>query len=203
MRQPLIILILTCVCVPSPSAETQPAPEQSPPLEEQQAPRFETGAHTGLLVTSGGVVIAAIAPRFTINASQLDSIDVIAEMVYGLEQDGLNGLYVLQYRRFRTPRSINRNAMFWTIGGGGSFHYHRVEEHRQERPDGSVFVRPGYTRGSLGSPLFWSIGIGWERVLARHIATRAELQAHVFRFSAVGVKATYGVSIPIGGYRGQ
>jgi hypothetical protein len=203
MRQPFIILILTCVCAPSTSAQTQPAADQSPPLQEQEAPRFEMGAHAGLLGTSGGVVITAIAPRFTINTSRLDSIDVIAEILYGLEQDGLNGLYVLQYRRFRTPRSTNRNAMFWTIGGAGSFHYHRVEEYRDQRPDGSVFVRPGYTQGNLRSPFFWSVGIGFERVLARYIATRAELQAHGFRSSAVGVKGIYGVSIPIGGYRGQ
>lgn len=202
MRLPLIILILTCVCAPFISAQTEPAADQSAPLEEQQAPRFETGGHAGLLVTSGGVLITAIAPRFTINTSRLDSIDLIAEIVYGVEQDGLNGLYVLQYRRFRTARSRDRNAMFWTIGGGGSFHYHRVEEYRDQRPDGSVFVRPGYTSGNLSAPLFWSVGIGFERVFARYAATRAELHAYVFRGSAVGVKGTYGVSIPIGGYRG-
>jgi hypothetical protein len=202
MRLPLIILILTCIYAPSTSAQILSAEDQSPPLEEVQAPRFEVGTHASLLVSSGGVLLAGIAPRFTINTSRRDSIDLIAEIVYGIEQDGLNGLYIVQYRGFRSARSRNRNAVFWTIGGGGSFHYHRVEEYRDQRPDGSVFVRPGYTSGNLSAPLFWSVGIGFERVFARYAATRAELHAYVFRGSAVGVKGTYGVSIPIGGYRG-
>src|SRR5688572_26268458 len=113
MRRPHIILLILG-CLFTIAAEAQTVADQSPPSEQQEAPRFEAGSYAALLATPGGMLITALAPRFVINPSQLDSIEFVAEIVHGFEQDGLNGLYILQYKRLRTARTLNRNAMFWT-----------------------------------------------------------------------------------------
>ena len=163
-------------------------------------PRLEVGGSGGVLA-GGGFIIFTAGPRLTFNATSRDGVEIVPEIVGPVEGDGLYGLYVLQYKRILTDRLARRNAVFLTAGAGGTFEYQRGREFREERPDGSVFVHPRHTHASLDAPMFGAVGVGFERVLARSVATRGELQLAAFRFGSVGVRGTFGVSIPIGGYR--
>ena len=185
------ILFLISVAVWS-EAQAQVAP-----------PRFEVGGSGGAAVALGGDValIFLIGPRLTFNATPRDALEVVADMGGPVENDGLFGLYLIQYKRVLRPRAASRSGIFLTAGMGGDFKYDRVEEYRSERPDGSVFVQPGYTHASLSEPFFGAIGIGVERVLARYAAVRSDLQVLAFRFGSVGLRGTVGITVPIGGYR--
>ncbi len=168
-------------------------------------PRFEVGAAGGASVAlagaSDGFLILTLGPRLTFNTTSRDAIEVVAEMVGPVENDGLNGLYLLQYKRILRERNARRNQVFVTAGFGGSFEYQHVDTYRWERPDGSVFVEPAYTHASVASPFLGAMGVGIERVVARFLATRSEVQVLMFRFGGVGIRGTFGVSVPIGGYR--
>ena len=188
-----VIVFLGCFVLCGRAAQGQTVP-----------PRLEVGGSGGALLASGngdGVFILTLGPRLTFNATARDAVEIVAELVGPVESDGLNGLYLLQYKRGLVNRAADRMHVFLTAGAGGGFAYHRTNEYRDERPDGSVLVYPAHTHASLGSPMFVAGGIGFERVHARYIATRSDLQIAVFRFRSVGVRGTFGVSIPIGGYR--
>jgi hypothetical protein len=149
-----------------------------------------------------GFGIFTFGPRVTLNTTVRDGIELVLDTIQPNEDGGIYGLYVVQYKRFLRERVRHRSALFVTVGGGGLFEYERVAEYREERPDRSVYVQPGYSDGHISAPMFGVIGVGWDRIFERFAATRAELQAHVFAFGAVGMKATVGISIPIGrGYR--
>ncbi len=187
------IVFLGCIVVWGGAAHAQAVP-----------PRFEVGGGGGVLAGGGssdGFMIFTVGPRLTLNVTPRDGLEIAAEIVGPVEGNGLYGLYVLQYKRTLTGRVASQRSVFMTAGAGGTFEYERSREFREERPDGSVFVQPPYTHASVDGPMFVAVGVGFERVLARYVATRGELQLAAFRFGSVGVRGTFGVSIPIGGYR--
>ncbi len=186
------ILFLISVAVWSEAAQAQVAP-----------PRFEVGGSGGAAVALSGdaAVILVIGPRLTFNATPKDALEVVAEIAGPVENNGLYGLYLIQYKRVLRPRAARRSGIFLTAAIGGDFEYDHVDQFRSERPDGSVFVQPAYTHASLSEPSFGAVGIGVERVLARYAALRSDLQLLAFRFGAVGLRGTVGITVPIGGYR--
>jgi hypothetical protein len=187
------IVFLTCLVVWVHAAHAQAGP-----------PRFEIGGSGGAFVGGGDggwFLVFTLGPRLTVNVTPRDAVEILAEVVGPVESTGLNGLYLIQYKRLLSPRAARRSHLSLLASVGGSFQYYRERESREERPDGSVFVVPAYTHSSVDGPMFGAVGVGFERVLARYIATRSDLQLTVFRFGGVGLRGTFGVSIPIGGYR--
>ena len=188
----LVIVWMTCIVVWAEAVQAQ-----------MVTPRFEVGGSAGAMAGGGrgdAFMILTLGPRLTFNATPRDAIEVFTEIVGPVESDGLHGLYLLQYKRILTDRVARRSHVFMTAGVGGAFEYHRANEFREERPDGSVFVVPPHTRASLSEPFLVVVGIGTEHVLARYIAIRGDVQLVAFRFG-VGARATVGASVPIGGYR--
>lgn len=199
MKRCVGCLLLTFLSIPT------ALPAQSGPSATLQVPRLEVGFQGGLIFDAGGgadgFALFAFGPRLTLNASQRDAIEIATDVLRPWEDGGLNGLYVIQYKRSLTERGSRRNTIVLSAGFGGVFHYERVDEYRWPRPDGSIYVRPAYTEGKLEAPFVVTVGVGVERVLAQYLAARAEVHLYIFRFGAFGVKGTYGISVPIGGYR--
>jgi len=189
------IVFLGCFCAGASTALAQIA-----------VPRLETGGSAGAIVGGGGsdwFMILSFGPRLTFNATQRDAVEIVAELVGPVERDGLNGLYLVQYKRALRAHGLRRSQLFLSAGLGGSFSYYRSTEYRSERPDGSVFVQPAHTHASLQRPFLGAVGLGVERIVARYAAVRGELQVVVVQLAAVGARGTVGVTVPIGGYRGR
>ena len=190
-----VTVFVTCMVVWAHAAHAQAVP-----------PRFEFGGSGGGLVGGGDggwFLVFTLGPRLTVNVTRRDAVEIVADLVGPVESAGLNGLYLVQYKRLLSPREARRSHLSLLASVGGSVQYYRERELREERPDGSVFVQPAYTHSSVDAPMFGAVGVGFERVLARYIATRSDLQITVFGFGGVGLRGTFGVSIPIGGYRDQ
>ena len=85
-----------------------------------------------------------------------------------------------------------------TAGVLGPFHHLRQTERRDQRPDGSTVVWPGYTSFGVGRPAIGTIGVGVERHVKRHLGVRADLQAFAGS-GGVGLRTGVGLSIPLGG----
>ena len=83
------ILFLISVAVWSDAAQAQVAP-----------PRFELGGSGGTAVALGGdaALILLIGPRLTFNVTPRDALEVVAEIGGPVENDGMYGLYLIQYQ---------------------------------------------------------------------------------------------------------
>jgi hypothetical protein len=190
---PIVLLVLGCLGLSLSSAEAQ--------VSTAGSPRFEIGGQVGPSVFVGGGVFLGVGPRLTLNVTPRDAVELTADILPGTEYSGIFGLYFVQYKRIVRPGDRRHSAIFMTVAPGGTFRYYRSPERRHERADGSTVINPAYTSAELGGPLFVSGGVGVERVLARHIAARAEVQA-VFS-NVVGIRGVVGVSIPLGAYGDQ
>ena len=169
----------------------------------QSPPRFEIGAQAGAIVfTAGdGALLLNGGPRVTLNITRSDAIEFVADFLVGTEQNGVFGLYLIQYKRVLREGDRRRSTIFVTGSTAGTFHYDRRREWREDRADGATIVHPAYTRAQVESPILIGSGIGLERVVGRYAAFRAEVGALVPLRSpfAVGIRGVVGVSIPLGG----
>jgi hypothetical protein len=185
----ILLLISVTICPDFAVAQMRPS-------------RLEVGTSGGGVAALGGdgALLLVLGPRLAFNATPRDAFEVVVEVAGPAENSGLFGVYLIQYKRVLRPHSPRGNAIFVTAGVGGDFQYSRVEEYRSGRPDGSVLVEPAYTHASLSPPLFGAVGVGFERVLARYAALRGDLQILAFKFESVGLRGTFGLTVPIGGY---
>jgi hypothetical protein len=168
------------------------------PLEGQ--PRFEIGGAAGGMaaVSRGGGLLVAAGPRLSFNLADRTGFELVGDAIAPSESSGLYGLYTIQLRHVMRKGGPSRAAIFVTAGIIGVFEYDRVPERRNERPDGSAVIYRAYTEAELTRPLGFSGGLGMQRVLARYAAFRADAQAMTPFEEVLLIRATLGVSIPIG-----
>jgi hypothetical protein len=191
----IVLLALGCLGLSLSSAEAQ--------VSTAEWPRVEIGAQVGPSMFVGGGVFLGAGPRLTLNVTPRDAVELTVDILSGTEYSGIFGLYFVQYKRVVRPGDRRHSAIFVTVAPGGTFRYYRSPERRHERADGSTVIHPAYTSAELGGPLFVSGGVGVERVLARYVAARAEVQAVFSSVGVVGIRGVVGVSIPLGGYGDQ
>lgn len=160
--------------------------------------RWEIGAQAGPSLFSDGSLLGG-GVRLTLNLSRVNALEVVTDVVAGIEEPGINGLYGVQYKRLLRSRMRGRNALFATVTAGSTFRYFRSAEEREVRSDGSIVVFPAYRLFSTRGPLLVGGGIGIERVMGRYGALRVDLQG-VVGGGAGGLRAVGGVTIPVGGY---
>ena len=180
-----------------------PAAAQQTPVDPaadlRHRARVEVGAQVGALsVYPGAAIFGVFGPRLTLNLTSRDAFETIAEAAGGVEDAGLHGLYGVQYKRTLGSRVLRPRTWFATAGVLGSFRHYRQREWKDQRPDGSTVVWPGYRSFTMRKPTIATIGLGVERQVRPHLALRADAQAFAGS-GGVGVRVAAGVSVPIGG----
>lgn len=188
-------LVAVLTTTPTVAQELRPDPASS----DHGRSRLEVGGQVGVIeVYPGAAVLFLGGPRLTVNFTASDALEAVAEAAGPLEDSGLHGLYGLQYKRRLGARVAARRAWFVTAGVLGALRYLRQPEGREQRPDGSTVVWPGYTSFTVRPPMIGTIGVGVERHMKRHLGVRADMQAFASS-GGVGIRAGVGLSIPLGG----
>jgi len=187
MQLPIVLFVLLAGSAPATVLATQ----------EPTVPRVEIGGSGGLFVvpTDVGVFLVTGGPRLTVNVNDRVAIDLLGDFAGPTESSGLFGIYQLQ-ARYVVKRLAPARTIFLTAGTAGGFSYYRAPERRETRPDGSIMVRPAYTRTSVSRPAAFAVGVGAHQPLASRVALR--MDAQVLVRPALAVRGSVGVSIPLG-----
>jgi hypothetical protein len=165
---------------------------------QEERPRFEVGGGCGVIAATSGGLLIAVGPRVSINLTDRTGFDLIGDILSPTESSGLYGIYTIQIRHVLRAGGPSRASIFVTAGTVGGFEYDHVPERRDQRPDGSLVIYRAYTEAEATRPLGFSGGIGVQRTLARYAAFRADVQAVTPLEGLLLVRATLGLSIPIG-----
>jgi hypothetical protein len=171
-----------------------------------EVPSFEIGADGGIVggIGEGLQLGLAAGARLTFNVSQSHSIELAADTLLLDAPRAVYGLFFLQYKHtVRRSEGQRGTRLFYTAGSGGHYRRRKIIERREVRPDGSILVFPAYTTRELSGFNLISVGGGFERVLNRRVAFRAEGGGFVAldEDGFVGFRILAGVSVPVGAYR--
>jgi hypothetical protein len=98
------------------------------------------------------------------------------------------GLYALLLKQRLIRASSERTEVFLTYGGTGYFAH----------VSSDFFAGEPYTE--IDPPIASTIGAGFQRRVARHLAVRADAQLLTVLYLPLGFRLAGGVSIPFGGY---
>ena len=97
-------------------------------------------------------------------------------------------LYMLLVKQRVIRASTERTELFLTYGGTGSINH----------VSSDLFLGEPYTE--VEAPYAATVGIGFQRRLARRLALRADAQLLTILYLPLGVRVAGGVSIPFGVY---
>jgi hypothetical protein len=187
MQLPIALLVLLAASAPATALATQ----------EPSAPRVEIGGSGGLFSapTDDGLLRLTGGPRLTVNVNDRIAIELLGDFVGPTESSGLFGIYQLQ-ARYVVKGLARERAIFVTAGIAGGFSYYRAPERRETRQDGSIVVRPAYTRTWVSRPMAVAFGVGAHRPITSRVAWRMDAQGLIG--PSVAVRGSVGVSIPLG-----
>jgi hypothetical protein len=101
------------------------------------------------------------------------------------------------------PISSGRSHTFLRFGAGGHHEFRDVPESRRTNQDHSTTVFPAYHHHKLTAPNFLVAGAGITRVISRRLGMTVEVDAVAGPGvgGGVGVRASAGITLPLGGYR--
>ena len=99
--------------------------------------------------------------------------------------------------------SPGRSHTFLRFGAGGHHEFRDVQEIRRTNQDHSTTAFPAYRHHKLTSPNFIVAGAGITRAVSRRLGIMAEVDvvAGPGVGSGVGMRASAGVTMPVGAYR--
>jgi len=171
-------------------------------LPDRGRPRLEFGAGGSILHNGGTMPYTEgmIDTRLGVRLSRNWSLEALAHFLLGTRAD------VSGYYRVQALWRIGGGAVqpFLAFGGAGEFvRYSRPEYRYSDYYTGEPTVIPAGSYFSMTAPWYPTASVGLEKVLAPHLAVRAELTT-AFGISDNGVAAAFvpgvSVSIPIGRY---
>ena len=173
--------------------------------QEVRAPHLEVGGKAAGIVAfgfgGGPAAVGGAGPRLTVNGTPRFAIDLSAEVIEPTESSGTTALYQTQLE-FPVRRSPDgKRTLSVTVGAAGIAYYRRAPEMRIPRLDGSMVVIPRYRTLEVAAPTTIAIGLAREEVVARHLSTCFGLQTYFGSLGGLAVRASFGVSFGVGGYR--
>jgi len=161
-------------------------------------------------VTASGIVpvsleggaggLAAGGASLAYNVTRRIGIEAIGELVGPTDSSGLYGIYQVQGRFPVSTSREGASTLFVTAGLAGFFYTAHQDEHRRERPDGSIVVTPEFRRSEIDAPVLISAGIAHRRVLNRRVSLMLAAQA-LFGRGAIAPRAALGLSFGVRRYR--
>jgi len=163
-------------------------------------PRVEVGVGGSWFFSGGTMPYQAgmIDTRVGVNLSRSWSVEGLVHFMPEAEAD-LAGFY-----RAQLVWRIGRRGVqpFLTVGGAGEFaKYSRPEYRYTDYYTGEPRIVAAWTDFSITAPYYPTAGIGFETIVASHLAVRAELTA-AFAVNDYGLAVAFlpavSVSIPIG-----
>jgi hypothetical protein len=177
------------------------AQEPAPAVTER--PRVEVGIG-GSWFFSGGTMpyqTGMIDTRVGVNVSRSWSVEGLVHFMPDTWAD------VAGYYRAQAVWRIGRASLqpFLAFGGAGDFaRYSWPERRYADYTTGEPRVVAAGSRFEISAPFYPTVTIGFEKVLASHLAVRVELTT-AFGINDYGIAAAFlpaaSVSIPIGRYR--
>jgi len=167
--------------------------------------RFEIGGSASAIlpIVSEDVptVVMGGGPRVTINVAPWMGIELLAEALGPVEDQGTFGVYMTQVKVPVSRSAGGGRTLSLTVGAAGAASYQVFPETRRVRFDGSTVVHPGYRRFRAVAPNSLSVGMSGRHVLSRLAAGTWDLQGLIGAVGGIAVRASVGVSFGIGGYR--
>jgi len=172
--------------------------------QEAPIPRVEVGGVVSAIVpfvSDGANVMIGGGPKLTVNIWRGIGIEVEADVVGPTESSGIYGLYLVQVKAPITRSGNGARGFSVTAGVAGAASYHRFDESRTPRPDGSVLVQPGYRRFRADSPNTLVFGIARDYVVDRLVSSTWGVQVLGGGIGIIGVRAYVGLTLGAGSYR--
>ena len=173
--------------------------------QEVRAPHFEIGGNVAGIVAfgfeDGTAVVGGGGPRVTVNVTPRLAIDLSTEVIGPIESSGTMALYRTQLELPIRRSPDGKRTLSFTVGAAGTAWYRRAPEHRRPRLDGSMVVYPAYRTFQVSAPTTVAIGVARAEVVGRHVSTCLALQTYLGPLGGIAVRASFGVSFGVGGYR--
>ena len=176
---------------------------QEPVRAAADRPRVEVGAG-GSVFFSGGTMpytTYMVDTRVGVKLSRNWSLE---GHVHFMPEAGSD---VAGYYRVQALWRVGRKSVqpFIAFGGAGDFNRYSWPAYEWTRYDtGELMVTPAGSHFSVSAPIYPTASVGFEKILAPHLAVRGELTAG-FGINdygiAVSLLPSVSVSIPIGRYR--
>ena len=203
------LLACACLFVLLPPAQAQTLERGPSSSDSDASPRLEMTAEMGLM---GGMVDLSDLhgdPQMGLSGAGAD-VRVRLTRRVGI---GIRGLLAIggevthtQFYDLATIihlASSGRSRTFLRFGAGGHHEFEDVQEYRQTNQDHSTTVFPAYRHQKLTAPNFLVTGAGITRVLSPRLGITAEvdLVAGPGVGSGAGMRASAGVTLPVGAYR--
>jgi len=166
-------------------------------------PRVEVGGGFRLLIDSNGV-LKGLGPRVTVNVNDRIAVESGFEIDENRSRNFsslLGGTHVTQIKYAVRPGDATHARVFVTGGLLGFFSHEHFYGLQYTRYDGIVESLPSRTFNTLANRLTPTVGVGVERSLGREIGVRADVLAGHAADGGVLLRATFGVTFPIGHYR--
>lgn len=167
------------------------------------APRVEAGVGGGWFFSGGTMPYDAgiLDIRIGLRLSRNWSLEGLVHLMPGSDP-GISGYYAVQ-----AVRRVGEGRLqpFVAFGGAGEFSRWSWPEYRyNDYHTGEPRVIPAGSRFNIGPPWYPTAGAGVEKILASHVAVRAEVSVG-FGVNDYGIAAAFlpsvSVSIPFGRYR--
>lgn len=166
-------------------------------------PRVEVGGGFRLLIDLNGV-LKGLGPRVTVNVNDRLAVESGFEIDENRSSNFsslLGGTHVTQIKYAVRPGDATHARVFVTGGLLGFFSHEHFYGLQYTRYDGIVESLPSHTSNTLANRLTPTVGVGVERSLGREIGVRADVLAGHAHDGGVLLRASVGVTFPIGHYR--
>ena len=180
---------------------------QGPAPAAPDRPRVELGVGAGALADMGTYQTTdfVVDTRVGVRLSRSWSLEGLVEFMPSSGAD-LRGYYRGYYRAQALWRIGGSSLQpFLAFGGAGEFRRYSWPEYRWTDYDtGEARVTPAGSHSDIDPPWYPTAAIGFQKVIASHLAVRAELTT-AFGHDDYGITVAFlpavSVSVPIGRYR--
>jgi hypothetical protein len=173
--------------------------------QDLSPPRLEIGGNVigvvSIFFEDGPAVVGGGGPRVTVNITPRLAIDLLSEVIGGVDSSGTTALYQIQLAFPIRESSGGGRTLSFTVGAAGSAWYRQAPEYRRPRLDGSAVVYPPYRTVRVSAPTTAVFGVAWEEVVSRHVSTCFAVQTYLGSLGGFAVRASAGVAFGVGGYR--
>jgi hypothetical protein len=161
-------------------------------------------------VTGSGLIVASFeggaagrggaGAAVILNLSRRVRIDVLGDAVLPGDASAFSGLYQIQARfPVRTAPDLLQTFSV-TVGAAGLYSRDRFREIRIPRADGSILVRPAFTRTRVTPPRLATAGVAHHRVLSARTSLILATQV-LFGEGGIALRGSAGIAFGVRRYR--